>query len=251
MRELMQLLKPIYNIFFLSLLIGCSPAISPSGTGQFIAVTEKTNVHSAINEFIQPYKDKMEAEMNVILGHTVEELTKEGKGESKLGNLITDFQKRFAEDQFGYTIDISIMNNGGIRSNLPKGSITLGAIYEISPFDNYLQILEIPSEAILELVNYAAKGKNLGIAGLTYTVSDDKIQEILIDGQPIVPGRTYRLAANDYIAGGGDNMHFLIPLKRIEETSIVLRDILITEISKENAMGNPIQAKIEGRQLIQ
>lgn len=251
MRNQKHLLKPIYTLSLLSFLIGCSPGLLPSGTGQFIPVSEKTEINSSIEEFIQPYKTRMEAEMNVILGISEEELTKEGMGESKLGNLITDFQKRFAEEMLGYPIDISIMNNGGIRNILPKGAIKLGTIYEISPFDNYLQILEINSGEILELVRYAAKGRNLGIAGLTYHVINGEIQEVRINGQSLTADRTYTLAANDYIAGGGDNMSFLIPLKRLEETSIVLRDILITEIKKETAFGNPIQSKIEGRQLIQ
>lgn len=251
MQNTTHLLKHIYIIAFIGLLISCSPSFAPSGTGQYIPVSDEVSIKSEIEEFLTPYRAALEAEMNVVIGLSEQELTKEGIGESALGNLITDFQKRFAEEALGYTIDISIMNNGGIRNTLPKGEIRLGTIYEISPFDNYLQVLEIDAKSIEDLVLYAARGRNLGISGLTYKVSNGTIQELKINGQAIDPNRSYLIAANDYIANGGDNMNFLVPLKRLEETDTVLRDILINQIKKEQAAGNKIKASIEGRQIIE
>ncbi|MGY6522369.1 MAG: 5'-nucleotidase C-terminal domain-containing protein [Mongoliitalea sp.] len=251
MRKSKHLLKSIYSFLIAVSLFACSPSLTPSGTGQFIAISENVEVKEEINSFLQPFKEALEAEMNAVIGQSEEELTKEGLGESKLGNLITDFQKAFAEETLGYTIDISIMNNGGIRNILPKGDIKLGTIYEISPFDNYLQVLVIDAAGIRELVNYAARGRNLGIAGLSYQSIQGEIKEILINGQTLSEERTYLLAANDYIANGGDNMSFLVPLTRKEETDIVLRDILINRIKKETAAGNLINASIEGRQIIE
>lgn len=251
MRKSKHLLNSIYNLLFSAFLLACSPSLTPSGTGQFIPIFEDVEIKEDINNFLQPFKDALEAEMNAVIGQSDEELTKEGSGESKLGNLITDFQKAFAEETLGYAIDISIMNNGGIRNILPKGDIKLGTIYEISPFDNYLHVLEIDAAGIRELVSYAARGRNLGIAGLTYRSVQGEIQEISINGQALSEEKTYLLAANDYIANGGDNMSFLIPLTRKEETDIVLRDILINQIKKETAAGNRINASIEGRQIIE
>ncbi|UJP64983.1 5'-nucleotidase C-terminal domain-containing protein [Mongoliitalea daihaiensis] len=251
MRSTKLLLKPIPALFLGSILVACSPNLTPSGTGQFIGISETVEVKEEIQAFLEPFKISLEAEMNAVIGFSEEELNKSGVGESTLGNLITDYQKSYTEELLGHSIDISIMNNGGIRNVLPKGEITLGAIYEISPFDNYLHILEIDAAGIIELIKYASRGRNVGMAGLTYKTVDGEIEEIRIGGKELSTEQRYRLAANDYIANGGDNMTFLVSLNRIEETSIVLRDILIDRIKKETAQGNTIKAKIEGRQLIQ
>lgn len=217
--------------------------------GSFIAVDEESPLDSALYAFVNPFKVQLEAEMGKVIGESVRQLDKSGAGETPLGNLIADFQKEYAEEFFGYPVDISIINNGGIRNVLPQGNITLGNVFEISPFDNYLFVLELSSQDIQSLAEYATKGKNLGITGMYIVAENNTVKEVLIAGKPVQANTTYLLAVNDYLASGGDNMGFLTNLKRKEESSILLRDILRVGISKRTARGEKIDASIEGRQI--
>ena len=51
-------------------------------------------------------------------------------------------------------IDLCILNQGGIRSILPKGNVTSRTAYEIMPFENSLVVIALKGEQIFELVDY-------------------------------------------------------------------------------------------------
>lgn len=238
----------LLHLGLLFLLTCCSPQLYKTGTGEHFAVNEQVKPSPEVDTFIQPYKMRLEEEMNTVIGETSEALLKNGQGETALGNLVADYQKAFAEMQLGFAIDISIMNNGGIRNNLPEGPITLGNIYELSPFDNYLYVLELNSENVKELAAFAASRRILGIAGMRIVAKNGEVAEIQINGEPPLPGRTYLLAVNDYLANGGDGMEMLTLLPRKMETDYLLREILITQIKSTTEKGQKITAGIEGRQ---
>lgn len=232
----------------LFLLTHCSPKLYKSGDGEYLPVNEKVSPDPELDSFIQVFKQKLDAEMNTIIGETTEVISKEGLGETALGNLIADYQKEFAENELEILIDISIMNNGGMRNNLPKGPITLGNIYELSPFDNYLQVLELKEEDVRTLASFAADRKALGISGMTIVAKDGEVIEISVNGKPLVSEKTYLLAVNDYLADGGNGMEFLVQLPRKHKTDFLLREILIERIRHKTEIGQKIIANVEGRQ---
>ena len=61
--------------------------------------------------------------MNEIISFTKSDLIK-NKPVGNLGNFVTNLCLSYAE------ADICIMNNGGLRSSINKGNITVGMIYE-------------------------------------------------------------------------------------------------------------------------
>lgn len=232
----------------LLLLSNCSPTPFKTGEAQFINLDTEISIDPETRNFIQPYKDNLEKEMNSVIGETTEAILKTGNGETPIGNLVADFQKEFAENMLGYPIDISIINNGGIRNTLPKGNITLGHIYELSPFDNYLQILELDHKDVRELVEFAVSRKILGISGMQITAKNGQILALKINGEELSTDKKYLLAVNDYLASGGDGMGFLSDIPRKAETEYLLREILIETIKAKTASGLKIEAKVEGRQ---
>ncbi|RZS94516.1 5'-nucleotidase C-terminal domain-containing protein [Cecembia calidifontis] len=232
----------------LFLLYACAPALVKTGEAQFFSLDSEVPADPITQKFIQPFKENLEKEMNTVIGRTTEAILKNGNGETAIGNLVADFQKEFAENLLGYPIDISIINNGGIRNTLPKGNITLGNIYELSPFDNYLQILELDHRELIALAEFAVSRKILGISGMTIHAQDGKILELKINGEEVNPAKKYILAVNDYLANGGDGMGFLSEIPRKAETDYLLREILIDRIKAKTASGLNIEAKVEGRQ---
>lgn len=232
------------------LLLSCASPLPKTSQATFISIDDQAEVHQQTEMFVSPFRANLEAEMNKVIGVSSTELNKEGVGETSLGNLITDLQKKHAEETFGYPVHISAMNNGGIRNVLPAGDITLGHIYELSPFDNYLFILELDAEKVRQLAEYAVSRKSLGLSGLYVESQGGTLTSYSIGGEAVDEDKTYLLAVNDYMASGGDNLTFLIEAPRKEETDIVLRDLLITQIKKKTEKGEKIEASIEGRQKI-
>ena len=71
------------------------------------------------------------ADYQIPLANTTVLLQRNGSDESNLGNLVTDAMKACTE---GATL--AIQNNGGIRSDLIIGDITLEDIFAVLPFNN-------------------------------------------------------------------------------------------------------------------
>lgn len=227
--------------------VACSPQLGHQFTGGFIANDLEIMADPALTEMVSPYKAKMEAEMSTIIGQSTKALTR-SRGESLLGNFVADLQRAYAEQEFGINIDISIINNGGMRNDLPEGNITLGNIYELSPFDNYLVILELTAQDVQKLAEFMAARKNMAVSGMEIIGEGNQVQSFKVNGQALDSNKVYLLAINDYLANGGDNMDFLTDLPVRENTDLLLRDMLIQMIKAKTARGEKLDAQIEGRQ---
>jgi 2',3'-cyclic-nucleotide 2'-phosphodiesterase (5'-nucleotidase family) len=167
-------------------------------------------------------------------------------GESALANFVSDIQRQRASAAMGKAIDVGVITNGGLRSSLPAGAITLGAIFELMPFENELVVLDAPGPVMQQLFDYSARLK-MAVSGATYTVGPDgKPTNILIGGRPFNPTQTYTVAISDYLAGGGDNMVFFKTIKP-RGTGILLRTAIADHIRQLTKEGKALEAKVEGR----
>lgn len=242
------LLLQLFLITGIFALFQCSPKLTKNHQSDFFAIGVSEEIHPEFEEMILPYKERLDLEMNTVIGQSAKELNKAGRGETTLGNFVADIQKEYAEETFGYPVDISIINNGGLRNILPEGNITLRNIFELSPFDNYLYILELNADDVKKLAQFAAEKKILAINGMTITTENDILTEFTVQGKPLEEGRNYLLAINDYLANGGDQMGFLIDLPRKETSVILLRDFILEKIKEKTAKGIMLDAEIERRQ---
>lgn len=235
----------ILNLGFF-ILISCSSQLSYHASSDFTSVDESIQQEAELVSFIEPFKENLEAKMGSVIGKTQKALTRAGR-ESLLGNFVTDLQLEYAQKAFGYPIDISIINNGGMRNDLPKGPVTLGNIYELSPFDNFLVVLELQADDVKRLAEFIAERKNMAFQGMQITSEKDKLSELTINGKALESNKTYLLVINDYLANGGDNMEFLVGLPVKENSTTSIRDMLITMIQQKTASGEILDAEIEGR----
>ncbi|GAT72263.1 outer membrane adhesin like proteiin [Microbacterium sp. HM58-2] len=145
-------------------------------------------------------------------------------GESTIGNFVADVQK-WATDA-----DIAFMNPGGIRANLthapgaagpeadPAGNVTYREAATVQPFANTLVTLTLTGaqlKGVLEEqwqpAGAARPFLKLGVSkGLVYTydptaAQGSRITSITLDGVAIDPAANYTVAANSFLAAGGDN----------------------------------------------
>lgn len=235
-------------LFFIPLVLGCGRYQSTGYTSNIHPLSESDSSDKELVAFVRPYKENLEKEMNTVIGQSQKELNTRGTGETTLGNLVADLQKEFAEEKFDTKVDVSVMNNGGLRNNLPEGDITMGNIYELSPFENYLILLELDGEGIAELATYAVAKKNLGLSGLTLIAEDNMLVAFEVNGETVEPSKKYTVAINDYLANGGDYMDFLTDKKRLIVSEYLIRDMMIYKIKERSASGMLLDAEIEGRQ---
>lgn len=226
-----------------------------SCTKQFVATEYKfeekrlnpdSPADETIAKIIQPYKDSLDKEMNVVLAISDTILTK-SVPESDLGNLMCDLVLKKSKDYCNCKIDFTFLNNGGIRlPNLPKGNITLGKVIELMPFENLIDVMIVSGKTLDTLFNYMAVKGGWQISGARYKFKNGKAFDVFIQGEPLDLNKDYTIAVSDYLAQGGDNCTMLSYLpKTILLKS--LRDAIIDGLKEINERGEHVKSVIDGR----
>jgi 5'-nucleotidase len=141
--------------------------------------------------------------------------------ECSMGNLITDaiLWKTATEGT-----QIAFQNGGGIRASIPAGDVSLGDVLEVLPFGNTIATFELAGAdvwaAVENGVSRAENPENEGtgrfaqVGGLRYTWNPNlpagsrvvSVEVKNADGTytPLDLNATYKVAANNFIRGGGD-----------------------------------------------
>jgi 2',3'-cyclic-nucleotide 2'-phosphodiesterase (5'-nucleotidase family) len=202
--------------------------------GKQIAITEKEKPNLQYENFIKPYREHIDNDLNTVLAYCPETLDKSnGEWQTSIGNLLADITLQQGNNLFlareKINLDVCLLNHGGIRSILPKGNVTPKTAYEIMPFENSLVIIALKGEQIFELVDYfIATKKPHPLSGITFIIGKDNLaKNILVKGKAIQKDATYYVATNDYLANGGDNMNFFKKGIQTFDMDYKLRNILI------------------------
>ncbi|MFB6641967.1 bifunctional metallophosphatase/5'-nucleotidase [Streptomyces chartreusis] len=145
--------------------------------------------------------------------------------ESPLGDLIADAQLAYGKELDPET-DLALMNPGGIRAPLTyaakgaegDGVVTYAEGFTVQPFSNTLNLQDLTGAQLIQVLKEQVSGTNAASpkilqisSGLTYTLDLTKsgadrvvTDSIKLNGAAIDPAATYRVAMNNFLAGGGD-----------------------------------------------
>ena len=200
--------------------------------------------------FLEPLKQKIDAEMNVTIGQAAETM-KGYAPESLLSNFCADVYRQTATDFLGQKVDISIVNLGGLRTVVTSGNITIGKVFELMPFENELVIVWLKGDKLRDLLEYFASMGGEGVSGLHMEIQQGKAVNVTIEGKPLDTEKLYTIATNDYLASGNDKMIQLAQYEKQINTGIKVRNMLLDKIKLETKKGNKIQSKLDGRISIQ
>ena len=194
-----------------------------------------------IENFIKPYRDKIDADLSAVLSNATESIDKSGEWQTPIGNFLADITFEKSDKVFQMrekkAIDICLLNHGGIRSIIPKGNVTARTAYEIMPFENSAIVIGLKGEQIIEIVNYIiSEKKPHPLKGLTFTIDkNNQPKSIMINRKTLDDSKVYYVVTSDYLSNGGDNMIFF--KKGVEKYNLdyKLRNIII-DYFKENKM---------------
>lgn len=215
-----------------------------------VVTTYQTGINPdpQIRSMIKTYEAKVGSLVNRVIGRTTADITahQNEAGESALGELIADAQRAATQTDF------ALMNPGGIRADIGKGTITWGEIYTVQPFGNKLVKIQLTGKQIHDVLNqqWGNRGtKMLQISGMSYTwdanrpIGDKVVNILLSNGSQLDPGKTYSVTVNNFLAEGGDN--FTVFRQGIhQETGKVDIDGTVRYIRK---LPKPFTYHIQGR----
>src|SRR6267378_2680816 len=132
--------------------------------------------------------------------------------EYALGRLIADAQRAAGR------ADAAIMNNGGIRADLPEGTVTWGQAYQVQPFQNRLQRLTVKGSVLQDALELCVAGQDhlpdCHVAGVEVWYDPRKeagtrISRVRVGAQDLDKNRTYTLVVSDFMSTGGSGFRML------------------------------------------
>lgn len=149
--------------------------------------------------------------------------TPDGAGESSLGRVIADAMHDGAREAHIGDVDVALWNPGGLRADLvaPAGAesapVTYAQLFSVLPFANELIVKSLKGDTLLRALEEqfgAARTRMLPVSSsLTYAYDASRPRgqrvdpaSVRINGAPLVPDRTYRVATSNFLWGGGDDV---------------------------------------------
>ena len=202
--------------------------------GKQISISDTTAKNADIENFIKPYREHINKDLDSILAYCPVTLDKsKGEWQTNIGNFMADVCLEKSNDLFlkrhQKTVDICLLNNGGIRSIIPKGNVTTRTAFEIMPFENSMIVVALKGTQIKELVDYLIKErKPHPLSGMKIILEENlQVKSITIQGEELDLDRIYYVATSDYLSNGGDNMTFFLKNEGDFDLDYKIRNILI------------------------
>ena len=192
-----------------------------------------------VASIVQYWKDRAAVSGGVVVGKQAADIDRAylnggavRDSESALGNLIADAQLAAAKSSSVLGgADLALMNPGGIRADLncappansgqQPGDITYAETFEVQPFSNTVNAVDLKGSAIEEILEqqWAVRSGTtpnflqLSVSSnVRFTFDPNALlgqhidpAGITINGAPLDPAKVYRVAANSFLIGGGDN----------------------------------------------
>ena len=215
--------------------------------GKRISVDSSIDEDSEITEFIAPYKQHLNETLDSPLSYNPSFLSKrDGDLNTAIGNLMADALMEQVNPIFrkntGNSIDMVLLNNGGIRAEIPVGNVSTRTAYQIMPFENEVVIAELKGEKMLEMLDYLSKAKTAHPVSGIKIIADGSymIKNATIKQQQISRDSTYFVATSDYLVGGGDNMKFFADPVSIHSSDYKIRNVMIDYFRKTDTIRSVI-----------
>jgi 5'-nucleotidase len=188
----------------------------------------RTSADPAVAAIVAYWTDRSAVAGNVVVGRATADILRAGAppaaatrdAESSLGNLVAQSQlEALQEDQYGRPV-IAFMNPGGLRTDIASGEVTYSELFDVQPFGNTVNAITLTGADVRQVLEEQfqkdqARGTQLVLgtsAGFRYGYDParpygDRVDpcSITLNGQVLDPAGAYRVAANSFLAVGGDS----------------------------------------------
>jgi len=217
--------------------------VSPSGT----RFDKSSATYQVASELIavQPQM----AELKKVIAYCPEGMERRGAN-CELSNFLVDRLMIEVADATGKKVDVGILNNGGIRVDMPKGNVLLDDIVSMMPFNNYISYVGLKGKDLLYLFENMAKGKVQIVGGVQMVVNGKELESLLVGGKPVDPEKIYGVATIDFLLDGGDRINVARNAKELIITKTILCDAILPYIKSLTAQGKNIEYFVDDRVVI-
>ncbi|WP_411132380.1 bifunctional UDP-sugar hydrolase/5'-nucleotidase UshA [Vibrio vulnificus] len=181
--------------------------VEVDGKSQRVFIESEIKEDAALLEFLRPYQEKGQEQLNVKIADTNGKLEGDRNvvrfQQTNLGRLIAASHMERAK------ADFAVMNSGGVRDSIEAGEVTYKDVLTVQPFANILTYTDMTGKEVLDYLNVVAtkpvdSGAYAQFAGISMTVANGKVSNVFIGGKQLRLDETYRFTVPSYNAAGGD-----------------------------------------------
>jgi len=176
---------------------------------------------------IEAVRQAARSQMIRTVGKSEKSMTGKWEGESVLGNWAADCLRKWAKT------DAAVLNASSLRASLPQGPVTQYDLYNLYPYNDHVTYLTIKGAALQQALEegLSVADNFAQISGLRIKYRPDqpagkRISSIQINGAPLVPWATYRIAVTDYMLSGGAGHDGFIDSLEFKNTQVEMRTVL-------------------------
>ena len=224
------MIKILWVVFLGISIFACSSHIRIHELSEKSKVDSSISSSLKIDELIQPYKDSLDKEMNQVIGFSKDNFEIQ-RPSSSLMNWCADaiFANQTRNIKLAQPI-FCLLNTGGLRSTIGKGTVSLGDIYKLMPFDNTIVWVELPISSIAEIEKYLSQSGGEPIANAK-----------LENGKLLINGNNEKMThfwvlTSDYLMNGGDKMSFFEQRTNAIMNGKLLRNAFIEEVKSQDTL---------------
>ncbi len=214
---------------------------SPSGR-----VFQAGSATYAVAEDIIAVQPQM-AHLKQVIAHSSREMIKNGAN-CELTNWIVDHLREDVAKITGRTVDVAIINSGGIRVDMPAGDVIMDDIVSMFPFKNYLCYVALTGKDLEAMLHEMVSVRSvMPMSGVKLVLTGKKIDSILVGGKPIDPDKIYGIGTIDFLLDGGDKMNVAKNAKELIITETMVVDSMLPYVMSYKEQGKSIEYFVDDR----
>jgi 2',3'-cyclic-nucleotide 2'-phosphodiesterase (5'-nucleotidase family) len=221
--------------------------------GAVAAVSAAVPDDPELAKVIAPCSAEISASFGRVIAQAPAGMARRGApGEFPLGCFLADVMREGAAAALGLQVRAAITNAGGIRNDLPAGPVTVGAIYEVIPFEDELVVAEYTGAEVLAIVKEAIlRQGGEPVSGIRAVLTGSRDHPLVAitwsDGTAIDPAGVFRVATSDYLLANAGVTPTLRRGRNVVLTSIDVRQALIEHCRRLGREGKAVAGPGDAR----
>jgi 5'-nucleotidase len=205
---------------------------------------DRVRPDTSVDRMLAAYRPQVDSLAHRAIGTLALPMNRRGN-DYPLGRLIAD------ADRNALRTDLAMVNNGGIRRDLPAGPLEYGTAFELMPFGNRLVKVTLPGSAVKQILEatLADGSPNLHLSGAqvqwdSTARSGRRVREVrFFDGRKLEDRKQYTLAVPDFLAQGAEEFGVLAQYPQ-DPVGVLDLDALITYLRR---LPQPVQPPADAR----
>lgn len=227
-----------------------------------LPVDEKVKSDPGLEAIARPYHDDTERMLSTVIAEATGPF--DGADARLRDNALHELIHRAQIAATGADVSLSAMFNP--RARVARGPITVRDAFSIYPYENSLAVLELSGADLKEALEHSSRyysaydfgrnpapavnpdvaGYNFDTAeGVTYRLdlskpAGERVRDFTWRGEPVDPGRTFRVAVNNYRVNGGGGYTMLQRGRLVAGPRPRAREAVIEYLQKTKSVGPTI-----------